>query len=56
MEKDFMKVRVVPKSDKYTREDIECALDRAYEDSNYVLDFMKETDKYVILYLKEKDI
>lgn len=50
------KVRVVMKSDKYTRQDIETALDTAYDELGYILDFMKETDKYVVLYLKEKDV
>lgn len=55
MNEDSMKVKVVPKS-KYTREDIEKALDEAYEDYSYILDFMKETDEYIVLYLKEKEI
>ena len=50
------KVKVIPKSNFHTREDIETALDEAYDENGYVLDFMKETDKYVILYLKEKEI
>lgn len=56
MNKCSEKVRVVMKSDKYIRQDIETALDTAYEELGYVLDFMKETDKYVVLYLKEKDV
>lgn len=50
------KVKVVPKSNSYIRNDIETALAEAYEETGYVLDFVKETDKYVILYLKEKEL
>lgn len=50
------KVKVIPKSNTYTREDIETALDEAYNETGCILDFMKETDKYIVLYLKEKDI
>lgn len=50
------KVKVVPKSEKYTRNDIEQALNEAYDDYGYVLDFIKEDDNYVYIYLKEKEI
>lgn len=56
MNENYTKVKVVPKSEKYTRDDIETALAEAYEENGYVLDFMRETDKYIILYLKEKDL
>lgn len=49
-------VRVIMKSDKYTRADIETALTTAYENENLVLDFRKEDDQYVYLYLKDKPI
>lgn len=49
-------VRVVMKSDKYTRTDMETALSEAYENENLVLDFKKEDDGYIYLYLKEKPI
>lgn len=50
------KVKVVPKSEKYTRNDIEQALNEAYDDYGYVLDFIKEDDNYVYIYLKENNI
>lgn len=50
------KVKVVPKSDKYTRKDIEQALNEAHDGYNYVLDFKKEDDEYVYLYFKERDL
>lgn len=50
------KVKVVPKSNKYTIEDVETALNVAYDECGLVLDFIKETDNYMILYLKEKEI
>lgn len=50
------KVKVVPKSEKHTRTDIERALNDAYDDYGYVLDFKKEDDEYVYLYFKEKDL
>lgn len=50
------KVKVVPKSEKYTRNDIEQALNEAYDDYGYVLDFIKEDENYVYIYLKEKEI
>lgn len=49
-------VRVVSKSEKYTRADVETALNMAYDAENLVLDFKKEDDDYVYLYLKEKSI
>lgn len=50
------KVKVVTKSEKYTRNDIEQALNEAYDDYRYVLDFIKEDKNYVYIYLKEKEI
>lgn len=50
------RVKVVPKSDKYTRDDIEQALNEAYDDYGYVLDFIREDGNYVYIYFKEKDI
>lgn len=49
------KVKVVPKSEKYTSQDIETALSNAYEDYGLILDFIKETNDYMILYLKERE-
>lgn len=49
-------VKVVPKSAKYTRDDIEKVLSEAYENENLVLDFKKEDDEYVYLYLRERKI
>lgn len=54
--KSFENVKVIPKSEKYNRADLEAALGQAYEETGLILDFMKETDKYIILYLKEKDV
>lgn len=50
------KVKVIPKSEKYTRQDLEQALNEVYDDYGYILDFMKEYKKYVVLYLKERDV
>lgn len=50
------KVKVIPKSEKYTSQDIETALSNAYEDYGLVLDFIKETNDYMILYLKEREL
>lgn len=50
------KVKVIPKSEKYTRQDLEQALNEVYDDYGYVLDFMKEDKNYVVLYLKEREV
>lgn len=53
-EKLMNRVRVIPKSD-YERDDIETALNDAYDDYGYVLDKILESENYIVLYLKNPD-
>lgn len=53
-EKLMNRVRVIPKSD-YERDDIETALNDAYDDYGYILDKMIESENYIVLYLKKPD-
>lgn len=50
------KVKVIPKSEKYTRQELEQALNEVYDDYGYVLDFIKEDENYIVLYLKEREV
>lgn len=55
-ENNMNKVKVITRSYNYEREDIETALNTAYDDYGYVLDKMIANDDYIILYLKEEPV
>lgn len=57
MAKKICKVRVIPKSNYLTTNDIETALNEAYILDGLVLNYMVKTDPdYVVLYLKQPKI